>query len=308
VAGVSVGSLRPGPGLQVSRCVTAQRGLQRRSVPCVHRGNGSAASARVCEAFSPPPEAEQACLLPCPLDCVVSAFSNWSPCSRTCGPALQQRTRHVLAPPLYGGVECPDLTDTRPCNHDNNHPARCPSDQQEHSYSLWAGPWSSCRRKGTPPSGRTTVDFSSGPSGTSAFRVLRMGRQHHRHDNDHIQHQHHEHQRDSRGSWEVHVGYQTRQLRCTRSDGKNTMLSLCDSENVPVNFRSCAMPRDCEVSDWSAWSACSKSCSSVDQVPGFRSRTRGVRGVPAGGGEECPGLEEVQTCNTAGELLPHCPR
>ncbi|XP_072517288.1 thrombospondin type-1 domain-containing protein 7B [Salminus brasiliensis] len=300
------GPCSPIPPLQANRCVTAQRGLQQRSVKCVHRSNSTAVSVRVCEAFSPSPELEQACLLPCPLDCVVSAFSHWSPCSRTCGPALQQRTRQVLAPPLYGGADCPSLTQTRPCSRDNNddHLVHCPSDQQEHSYSLWAGPWSACRHKGTPPSGRTTVDFSNSPSGHKAVKLLRMGRHH----SENFQHHHHEHHRGLSGSWDVQVGYQTRQLRCTRSDGKNAMLSLCDHDNAPVNFRSCVMPRDCEVTDWSAWSPCSKTCRTADQLPGFRSRKRSIASFPSGGGEECPVLEEVQTCNALGEFLPLCPR
>ncbi|XP_076880732.1 thrombospondin type-1 domain-containing protein 7B [Brachyhypopomus gauderio] len=287
-------------------CVTAQRGIQRRSVTCARRSNGTSVSLQACEAFAPLPELEQACLLPCPLDCVVSAFSHWSPCSRTCGPALQQRMRQVLAPPLYGGAECPSLTQTRPCSQDSSDSALCTSDQQEYSYSLWAGPWSECRRKGTVPTGRTTVDFNGGLTGQKTLKPSHAVKGHS--EIIHFQHHNHDHHRNPRASWDLLIGYQTRQLRCTRSDGKNAMLSLCDHHNTPVNFRSCVMPKDCEVSDWSAWSSCSKTCRTSDQLPGFRHKKRYMKQAPIGEGKKCPSLEEVETCHTMEDLLPLCPR
>ncbi|XP_051957566.1 thrombospondin type-1 domain-containing protein 7B [Xyrauchen texanus] len=293
-------SLTPLP--PADRCVTAQRGVQTRDVVCMQRSNGSTVNQQVCKVFSSPPEREQACLLPCPIDCVVSAFSHWSTCSRTCGSALQRRTRHVLATPLYGGADCPGLTQTRPCNHDNSYPALCPSDQQEYSYSLWVGPWSPCRLKGTAPVGKTTVDFSFDLDGNKASYTIK------RH-TDSVHHQnHYDDKRGHKASWEIAIGYQTRQLRCTRSDGKNAMLSLCDHDNRPVNFRSCVMPRDCTVSDWSLWSPCSKTCRTSDQSPGFRSRSRVLQRTAIGGGEPCPALLEKASCNILEETLPLCSR
>lgn len=210
----------PSPLLPANRCVTAQRGVQKRDVVCVKRTNSTKVSLHVCEAFSSPPEREQACLLPCPIDCVVSSFTHWSTCSRTCGSALQQRTRHVLATPLYGGADCPSLTQTRPCNHDNAHPALCPSDQQEYSYSLWVGPWSPCRLKGTAPIGKTKVDFSFDLDGKKTVKASYMIKRH----TESIHHQNHYDESVHKVSWEITIGYQTRQLRCTRSDGKNAML------------------------------------------------------------------------------------
>lgn len=213
------GPCSPTPPLAAEQCVTAQHGLQRRTAVCVLHLNSTTMSSHTCKAFSPPPELERACLLPCPLNCIVSTFSHWSPCSRTCAPALQHRTRQVLAPPLYGGAACPSLTQVRPCSHNT---VQCPPDQQKHSYSLWAGPWSPCRRKGTTPSGRTTVDFSNSLSGHIVVKTSHTVKQHT--GNIHFQHRHHDHHRSLKGSWDIHVGYQTRQVRCTRSDGKNAML------------------------------------------------------------------------------------
>ncbi|CAL8343145.1 unnamed protein product, partial [Boreogadus saida] len=326
--------LRPRP----SECVTAQHGVQRRSVRCVRTANRTAVATRICEFFSGRPWAEQACLIPCPQDCVVSAFTAWSGCSRTCGAGLQHRTRHVLATPVFGGAHCPNLTQTRTCSH----PTPCPPGASEHRYSLKVGSWSECR----PPhhkdpgslGGKTAVDYSATAAtpATPAEKNLvkrhaqdpllthlpHPHHQHHRSQNLHGQHHHHHHHHlrrlhhldtqphpfSGRMSWELEVGYQTRQVRCTRSDGKNSMLSLCTQDDSPLTFQSCVMPKDCETSDWSSWSPCSKTCRSSDLSPGYRVRARTMAQIPIGGGKGCPTLEEKEACNIIGDLLPNCPR
>ncbi len=82
---------------RTTACVTAQHGIQRRKIHCVRTTNRTVVTTRICEFFSPRPALEQACLIPCPHDCIVSDFSSWSGCSRTCGTGLQHRTRHVLS-------------------------------------------------------------------------------------------------------------------------------------------------------------------------------------------------------------------
>ncbi|KAI4901075.1 hypothetical protein NFI96_016563 [Prochilodus magdalenae] len=199
------------------RCVTAQHGVQRRRVRCVRTANGTAVTERICEFFSPRPALEQACLIPCPLDCVVSDYSSWSGCSRTCGVGLQHRTRQVLAAPMYGGSGCPNLTQTRPCGHQ----LPC-MDEGEHRYSLKVGSWSECRlpqHKDLWMSGRTTLDFSAGDTERNTVkRHLESNQDHHHH--------HHQHHHYSSKTSDIEIGYQTRQVRCMASDGKNVMLRV----------------------------------------------------------------------------------
>ncbi|XP_009998692.1 PREDICTED: thrombospondin type-1 domain-containing protein 7B [Chaetura pelagica] len=108
---------------------------------------------------------------------------------------------------------------------------------------------------------------------------------------------------------EVEIGYQTRQIRCVRSDGKNAALSLCIQDPVPLTFKSCVIAKDCETSEWSPWSTCSQTCAWGDLTPGFRSRRRSVRSVAEGAGKQCPELEEREACSVGGkELLQPCPR
>lgn len=85
--------------------------------------------------------------------------------------------------------------------------------------------------------------------------------------------------------------------------------SLCTKDAPPLlTFKSCVMPKDCQTSDWSSWSPCSKTCRSADLSPGYRLRSRIMTQIPAGGGRRCPALEEKEACNIIGDLLPNCPR
>lgn len=124
-------------GLQPpSVCTRGEEGLQTREVSCVQK-SGEAAQDAICEYFEPKPRLEQACLIPCPRDCVVSKFSTWTPCSKTCGMGLQNRIRFVLAPPLFGGAACPNLTEFQTCQI-----KQC--EGEESLYSLRVGPWGPC--------------------------------------------------------------------------------------------------------------------------------------------------------------------
>lgn len=124
-------------GLQPpSVCTRGEEGIQTREVSCVQR-SGEPAQDAICEYFEPKPRLEQACLIPCPQDCVVSSFSVWTPCSKTCGLGLQNRLRFVLAPPLFGGAACPNLTEFQTCQLKQCEGA-------ESLYSLRVGPWGPC--------------------------------------------------------------------------------------------------------------------------------------------------------------------
>ncbi|XP_023806239.1 thrombospondin type-1 domain-containing protein 7B isoform X2 [Oryzias latipes] len=286
--------------LRTADCITAQHGIQRRSIHCVRTSNRTAVSSRICEFFSHKPPVEQACLIPCPQDCVVSDFTPWSSCSKTCGVGLQHRTRHVLAPPMYGGADFPNLTETRTCTNSVD----CSIGEGEYQYSLKVGAWSECRlpqHKDAVLNGRTILDYSANSNENNTVTLHTVAFHHHSH------HHNYTHIKNP-VSWELEVGYQTRHVRCTRSDGKNSMLSLCTKDSSPLTFQACVMPEDCQTSDWSPWSPCSKTCRSTDLSPGFRVRSRIMTQIPHGGGKACPPLQEKEACNIIGDLLPTCPR
>jgi hypothetical protein len=56
---------------------------------------------------------------PPPVDCAVSAWGSWSPCSATCGGGTKQREKFVISFPQNGGEECPpteDMINITDCN------------------------------------------------------------------------------------------------------------------------------------------------------------------------------------------------
>uniref|UniRef100_A0A8C2UC31 Thrombospondin type-1 domain-containing protein 7A n=1 Tax=Coturnix japonica TaxID=93934 RepID=A0A8C2UC31_COTJA len=269
------------PGGEAGPCVMAQHGMQHRSVRCLQKLDRSVVAAEICEHLAPQPPLEQACLVPCPRDCVVTDFSPWSQCGGGCTNSLRHRTRAVIAPPLYGGAPCPNLTESQTCSA-----AACPLGDEEHTYSLRVGPWGECRLPGRE---EVSLDLGEDSGELSASWLEGHKVQHHPHMGQ--------------------VGYQTRAVSCVRSDGRHAMLSLCVQDTIPLTSKTCVIAKDCETSEWSAWSSCSQTCSWGDLAPGFRSRHRSVQSVAMGSGKLCPELEEKEACSTGRrELLKPCPR
>ncbi|MBN3284286.1 THS7A protein, partial [Polyodon spathula] len=273
-------------------CTKGEEGLQTREVSCIQKSNGSPAEDVICEYFEPKPRLEQACLIPCPQDCVVSEFSSWSKCSKTCGRGLEHRIRSVLAPPLFGGSACPNLTESQPCQF-----SACES--EESMYSLKVGPWSSCsllhsRQARQTGKRRKNKGKEKGVKDPETRELIKKKRNQNR-----------QNRQDSK-FWDLQIGYQTRQVTCTHKNGKLAALNLCTQEKLPVTFQSCIITKDCEVTEWSEWGPCSKDCYDVNSPKGARTRTRSVKQFPVGGGAECPELEEQEQCAPQGDGVPPC--
>uniref|UniRef100_A0A8B9KE92 Thrombospondin type-1 domain-containing protein 7A n=1 Tax=Astyanax mexicanus TaxID=7994 RepID=A0A8B9KE92_ASTMX len=244
-------------------CTRGEEGLQTREVGCVQKADGAPADDAICEYFEPKPRLEQACLIPCPRDCVVSEFSPWTICSKTCGMGLQNRVRSILAPPLFGGSACPNLTEFRTCQ-----PGLCPG--PESMFSLRVGSWGPCA---IPPSRQRTRNRQNRQGGKF---------------------------------WDLQVGYQTREVMCVHRSGSTEELSLCNQQSLPVTYQACVITKDCEVTEWSEWAACSKECYDLNGPKGQRTRTRRIQQFNVGGGAECPHLEESEPCSPQGDGVPPC--
>lgn len=89
------------------------------------------------------------------------------------------------------------------------------------------------------------------------------------------------------------VQIQTRSIITEPKNGGTPCPALTNV--VLCNKQTC----DCEVSDWSTWSECSKPCGS-----GIQTRTRSILKQPEKVGSSCPPLSETQTCNP--QSCPEC--
>ena len=75
-------------------------------------------------------------IAPCPQDCAVNPWSQWSACTVSCGSGTRHRTRSLRIPSKYGGKECPQLYELEECNTKNCQP----NTQQKCDFSPVRGP------------------------------------------------------------------------------------------------------------------------------------------------------------------------
>ena len=65
----------------------------------------------------PPLERQKKCgQKKCPVDCLMSAWSGWSKCTKDCESGVEGKTRSVLTKPKNGGKGCDSVQEERPCN------------------------------------------------------------------------------------------------------------------------------------------------------------------------------------------------
>jgi hypothetical protein len=216
------------------------------------------------------------------VDCKVSSWSDWGACTKTCGGGTQTRTRTVTENAAYGGAECPALTETQACNTQ-----ACPADCKVGDWSAWGECSKPC---GTGSQTRTrSVTQQAANGGAICPSLSEM-----------------QNCNTQACPIDCQVGEWTAWSACDKScgGGKQTRTRLitkpaenggkpCPALTETQDCNTQACPVDCKVSEWSAWSACDKTCGG-----GTQTRTRTVTRAAANGGKECPLLTETQACNT----------
>eukprot|EP01012_Entosiphon_sulcatum_P049574 TRINITY_DN6820_c0_g1_i5.p1 TRINITY_DN6820_c0_g1~~TRINITY_DN6820_c0_g1_i5.p1 ORF type:complete len:1020 (+),score=28.13 TRINITY_DN6820_c0_g1_i5:698-3757(+) len=224
---------------------------------------------------------------PCPIDCVVSAWSPWANCSVPCGGGSQQRSRNVTIAAAYGGASCPELIQVQSCNAQKCPDTKC-------TVTAWSS-YDSCTKSCGGGTHTRTRSILVRPTGNETCPVLS------------------ETTSCNTNSCPVDCvvsdwgTYSSCSLPCGGGQKTRTRTILVQSafggtacptvlsDDLPCNEQPC--PIDCVVSGWGPWGSCSKTCGG-----GVQSRERVITVQPANGGLPCPELSEVTACS-----LQPCP-
>jgi hypothetical protein len=226
----------------------------------------------------------------CPVNCVVDTeWQPWTACSATCGEGVQYRTRLITTRPQYGGKNCDPVSGDRKCNQH-----ACPVDCHQ---SAW-GDWSACTRScGSGTQSHTRSTNSEPEHGGLACGV----------------HQETRFCNEEQCAVDCQTSAWSDWEPCSKTCGGGMQRSW-RSTTAAAEFggkacipheqsRECGAeecPHNCEVSDFSVYSECTKSCGD-----GTKYRTRTVTHDACHGGRDCPDLEVFQDCNK-GPCPVHC--
>lgn len=181
-----------------------------------------------------------------PKDCLVGEWTDWGGCNKPCGNGMQFRWRNVLRPAEYDGLACPHLSEQKPCNLGTCLTSEPVYPAVDCVLSDWSA-WDACSKTcggGTQKRTKTILQPSENAG-----------------------------------------------IPCP------TLAEL--KQERPCNPDACPpppVPRDCVLSDWSEYSACSAPCGG-----GKKTKTRTILQIAANGGLACPPESDLRfdaDCNT----------
>ncbi|XP_078491512.1 thrombospondin type-1 domain-containing protein 7B-like [Ciona intestinalis] len=217
----------------------------------------------------------------CPVHCLVSSWASWGTCSKTCGLGKTIRLRTITIHPAHGGLRCLDLSQNKTCQT-KSCPVLC-------AVSGWTG-WSACSKtcgKGFLVRSRhITRNPAHGAPRCPTLRQFNT----------------------------CHMAYCPVSCKVSKWSGWESCSKTCglgqtvrsrtitrypahEGARCPVlrHLKTCLIkscPVNCQVSGWTAWDACSKTCGE-----GVSNRTRNITSHPVHGGRSCPHLQQTKACN-----------
>lgn len=217
----------------------------------------------------------------CAANCVVSRWSEWTDCSKTCAAGSSTRQRSVTTPDSAGGIACPSLSESKPCN-DGPCPVHCKVSD--------FGPWGRCTKTcglGTKRRTRTVLSHATHNGYVCPHLSEKKDCVHEECPIDCLMREF--------GGWSAcdktcGSGSQTktREIRRPPENGGVPCPSTTGTRNC--NTQNC--PADCAVSEWSNWRRCTKTCGG-----GSQKRYRTVTVHAAYEGVPCPALMNERKCN-----------
>eukprot|EP00929_Paragymnodinium_shiwhaense_P001909 TRINITY_DN10211_c0_g1_i1.p1 TRINITY_DN10211_c0_g1~~TRINITY_DN10211_c0_g1_i1.p1 ORF type:complete len:2676 (-),score=436.46 TRINITY_DN10211_c0_g1_i1:580-8202(-) len=225
---------------------------------------------------------------PCPVDCELSAWTEWTTCPRTCGGARHYRVRTVKTPAADGGHPCLEVRkQTAACNGEP-----CPGNCR---WGSW-GEWSECKSGGGQDGQRQwrsrTVELEATNGGIECVGgryLLRSCRGM----NFPV-----DCEWGQWGQWTVctktTAGLMRLRVRPTVLEATFGGRPCQGSINEQMSCADMEVARSCLWHHWGQWSDCSKSCGS-----GLRTRFRGTTPEDMGG-EPCIGPRaETTACGSS---------
>ncbi|XP_045892500.1 spondin-1-like isoform X2 [Micropterus dolomieu] len=93
-------------------------------------------------------ELEQAekCMLPeCPVDCMMSEWSEWAECNKSCGKGHTIRTRMIKLEPQFGGRPCPESIQRKKCKLRKCKKSTKKKDERDCRRKPWTS-WTDCTK------------------------------------------------------------------------------------------------------------------------------------------------------------------
>jgi len=226
--------------------------------------------------------------------CSWSEWSSFGDCSAECGPATQSRQRVLAifkeqpADHLFSGspgMTCQGMQlETAACEFHSCEAECQPTDCVLSEWTEWSSPSCSqlCERS-------RIVQTESKCSGQACSGHLEETKR-----CDHECQKVQDCVLSNWGAWSEckdpqDQKYRKRAIQQEAANGG----APCQGGLAETQFCSTpGLPTPCELSGWSAWSACTKSC-----LGGLKQRTRAVRRTASNGGEPCSGaMEELAVC------------
>jgi hypothetical protein len=187
---------------------------------------------------------------PCPVNCVVSAWTAFGPCSKTCGSGTRVRTRSITQKNLHNGATvCPSLSELQVCSSEP-----CALDCQVTTYGAWSTCTASCG-SGSQTRARTVTRVAS--HGGAACPPLQATRSCNTFDCP---------MNCVQGNWgewgdcsvSCGSGHKTRSRSVI--DHPTFGGKYCDAARISTTCNAHPCPTDCVLSAFTSWTQCSASC------------------------------------------------